>query len=53
MVILISLLVALIGAFLYILAANVKLSEMGRILFFTGILVTLLRAGPASISFLH
>lgn len=45
MVILISLLVAIIGVLLYALASNSRLSEIGKILFFTGMLVTLLAYG--------
>lgn len=42
MVIYLSLLVALVGAFLYALAGNPKLSEIGRIMFFCGLLAFLL-----------
>lgn len=51
MIILLSLLVAIIGVLVYVLASNPKIAETGRILFFAGMFVTLLRMGPASISF--
>jgi hypothetical protein len=53
MTILIPLLIALVGVLLYALAANPKVSEIGRIMFWTGLLATLLRVGPASVSFLR
>lgn len=45
MIIFIPLLAAIIGVLMYALAANPKLSEIGRILFWTGALVTLLHVG--------
>lgn len=41
MIILLPLLVALIGVIIYVLCANPKLSEIGRILFFCGLLAFL------------
>lgn len=41
MTIVLPLLVALLGAFTYALAANPKLSEIGRLAFACGLLVTL------------
>lgn len=41
MIILLSLLVALIGLLMYALSANAKLVEIGRIMFFCGLLVFL------------
>lgn len=38
----VPLLVAVVGALVYALAANPKLSEMGRLAFFAGLFVTLL-----------
>lgn len=52
MIILIPLLIALIGLLLYVMAANPKLQEIGRIMLATGLLATLLKAGTASISLL-
>lgn len=43
MVILLSLLVALIGLLVYAFAANPKLSEVGRISYFAGLLAFLLQ----------
>lgn len=42
MAILIPLLCALVGCLTYALATNAKVAELGRLLFFTGVLVTLL-----------
>lgn len=44
MIILLSLLVALIGLLLYVMSGNPKLNELGRILFFCGMLAFLLQA---------
>ena len=52
MIILVPLLIAIIGFLLYVLASNPKFSEIGRIMFFTGLLATLLKTGPAAISIL-
>lgn len=41
MIIFIPLLVALIGVLMYALATNPKLNEIGRVVFWTGLLVTL------------
>lgn len=38
----VAVLVALIGLLLYVLSTNVKVQELGRILFFCGTLATLL-----------
>ena len=46
MIIVVSLLVSLIGVLMYALSANPKLTEIGRIMFAFGLLVTLLRIGP-------
>ena len=53
MIILLPLLVAIVGLLLYVMATQPKIVEVGRILFWTGMLATLLRAGPASISLLR
>jgi Na+/phosphate symporter len=42
-----SLLVALIGVLIYALVVNPKLNEMGRIMFFCGLLAFLLQAASA------
>jgi hypothetical protein len=47
MVILLPLLVALVGILMYALSANPKLVEIGRIMFFAGLLAFLLGATPA------
>lgn len=52
MIILVPLLIALIGLLLWILASNPKYAELGRIMFFCGLLATLLKTGPAAISIL-
>jgi hypothetical protein len=44
MIIMIQLLAALAGILMYALCANPKLAEIGRILFFAGILTFLLNA---------
>lgn len=36
---------ALVGLLMYVLASNTKVSELGRILFFAGMLATLLPLG--------
>lgn len=46
MIIYLSLLVAVIGLFLYVLSVNPKLQEIGRVSFFAGLLVFLLQAVP-------
>jgi len=45
MIIYIPLLVAILGVLLYALAANPKLQELGRIMFFCGLFVFLLEIG--------
>lgn len=45
MIIYLPLLFALIGVLMYALCANVKLAEIGRILFWTGMLAFLLSSG--------
>jgi len=48
MIIYLSLLVALAGVLMYALSANPKLVEIGRIMFWTGLLAFLLRmVGPS------
>jgi len=42
----ISLLAALLGLLLYAFAANPKIAEIGRLLFFAGSLAFLLQLGP-------
>jgi Na+/phosphate symporter len=44
MVIALSLLIALVGVLMYALAANPKNQELGRIMFFCGLLAFLMRA---------
>lgn len=46
MVIVLPLLVAVVGLLMYALSANPKLVEIGRIMFFAGLLAFLLGAGP-------
>lgn len=43
MIIVLALLVALVGLLLYALSANPKVSEIGRIMFFSGLLAFLIR----------
>lgn len=50
MTIYISLLVCIIGALVYALSANPKLSEMGRISLFSGLFVFLLQLAPRAVS---
>ena len=52
MTIFLSLLVALIGAGVYALAANAKLVELGRLSFACGLLAFLLKVGEPLISIL-
>jgi Na+/phosphate symporter len=49
MLIALSLLVSLIGLLMYALAANPKVNEIGRIMFWVGLLAFLLRVGPETI----
>jgi Na+/phosphate symporter len=46
MVIVLPLLICVIGLLMYALSANPKLVEIGRIMFFVGLLAFLLGAGP-------
>ncbi len=47
MIIYLSLLVAVIGLVMYFICANAKAVEVGRIMFFSGLLAFLLRASDA------
>lgn len=47
MIIYFSLLVAIIGVLMYALCTNAKLQEIGRLLFFAGILAFLLGTGSS------
>jgi Na+/phosphate symporter len=40
-------LVCLVGLLMYVLASNPKLQELGRLMFFAGLLVLLLNVGVA------
>ena len=53
MLIFIPLLVALIGVLMYALATNPKVQEIGRIMFFCGLLVTLFEVAGHVISVLR
>lgn len=46
-------LVALIGVLMYALATNPKLNEIGRIMFWTGMLVTLFEVAGRSVGVLR
>jgi len=48
-----SLLVALIGILAYVLSANGKVAEIGRISFFAGLLVFLFQISPRIVSTLR
>jgi hypothetical protein len=50
MIIGLTLLVALIGLLMYVLASNPKVVEIGRIMFWTGLLAFLLGGGFAGIT---
>lgn len=52
MIIIVPLLIALAGVLLFALASNPKLSEIGRIMFGAGLVVTLLVLGEHSIKVL-
>lgn len=52
MIVLIPLLVALIGVLAYALSNNGKVQEIGRIMFFTGLLVWLWNIGSTVTGFL-
>lgn len=45
-----SLLVAVVGAIIYIVAANPKMSEMGRLSFTVGLLAFLFQFGPHTVA---
>jgi len=53
MIIFLSLIIALIGVLMYALSANGKLVEIGRIMFFCGLLTFLFNVGSATVSLLH
>jgi Na+/phosphate symporter len=48
-----SLLVAVVGLLMYFVASNAKVSEVGRILFFSGAFVFLLQVQPHVVSALR
>lgn len=50
MTIVLTLLVALIGLLMYVLASNPKVVEIGRIMFWTGLLAFLLGGGFVAVS---
>ena len=50
MTIVVSLLVCLIGVLMYALSANAKLVEIGRLMFWVGLLAFLLRFGPETVA---
>lgn len=52
MIIFFSLLVALIGLLAYALSTNGKVAEIGRIAFFCGLFVFLLRLEPTTVALL-
>ena len=49
MTIIVSLLVCLVGVLMHALSTNGKLSEIGRMMFWVGLLAFLLRVGPETI----
>ena len=51
MTIFLPLLIAIIGAAIYLFAVNPKFAELGRISFFAGLFVFLLRYGGQALSF--
>ena len=53
MIIYFPLLVALIGVLMYALCVNGKLSEIGRIMFWTGLLAFLLTLPGHAVTLLH
>jgi hypothetical protein len=53
MIIAIPLIFALVGLLLYAFSTNGNLAEVGRVTYFAGIFVTLLKIGEASVSFLR
>jgi len=52
MIIFLPLLICVIGALVYALSTNAKVSEMGRLAFAMGLLAFLLIAGPHLVSLL-
>mgnify|MGYP007083431297 CR=1 FL=1 len=50
MVVLLPLLVAVVGVLIYVLSADPKVQEMGRIMFFCGLLAFLMRGAEQVIS---
>jgi Na+/phosphate symporter len=52
MIVLLPLLVALIGLVAYAISTNPKVSELGRISFFCGLLAFLLQSAPHVVSWL-
>jgi Na+/phosphate symporter len=52
MIIYLALLIALVGVLMYALCVNPKLAELGRIMFFCGLLAFLLTGGEM-VSLLH
>lgn len=52
MIIFLPLLVALIGLLMYILAGNPKIQELGRLMFFAGVLAFLLVGGGPAVGLL-
>lgn len=48
-----NVLVAVVGVLMYALSANGKVQELGRIMFFAGLLAFLLTGGPHSFSMLN
>lgn len=53
MILAIPFLVALIGLVIYLAAANPKAAECGRVAYWVGLLVGLLRVGSATVSLLR
>jgi len=53
MIVFLTLIVALVGLLMYALSANPKLVEIGRIMFFCGLLAFLLKVAETSVSFLR
>lgn len=52
MIIVLPVLFALVGLLMYALSTNGKVQEIGRIMFFAGLLAFLLRSGPEVLSIL-
>lgn len=52
MIVLLPVLIALVGLLMYALSANPKVSEIGRIMFFAGLLAFLLVGGEQVFSLL-